>query len=220
MVDLNEFNAVVFDCDGVIADTEPLHYEARRRLLTPLGVTLTPTLYASQMMARHYTEALRNVCTPEQLPESEYERMYERIQAMYNRLRVHNLRAIGGIHQLVMRVARRGMPMAVASTQPHDTVASVVEHVLGRDARYLRTIVSGQDVSRNKPHPDVYMAAATKLGVDPKRCVAIEDSVSGVQAAVAAGMCCVARVSEWTGRKALLEAGAREVVFGYDRLFT
>jgi HAD superfamily hydrolase (TIGR01509 family) len=202
--------AVIFDNDGIIFDTEPLHFKARQDALLPLGIQLTKEQYIREGISRGHREFLGKVVPPDVLPPERYDRFFrEEIQARYHALRECSLPTVKGFDRLLLYLVQKGLTLAVASTQPRETVLSGLQsRFTESEMLAFRAIVSGEDVKRNKPAPDVYLEAARLLEVEPGKCIAVEDSVSGVRSAKAAGMICVARRNDWADDAALVSAGA------------
>ncbi len=200
----------IFDNDGVIVDTEPGHFLARCEALLPLGICLTKERYIRDGISRGHREFLSSVVPVDKLLPDGYDRFFhEEIQARYHAWRENNLRLVDGFGDLFRFLADNNASLAVASTQPRAMVESGLRRCFSPlTMECFRIIVSGEEVKNNKPAPDVYLEAARRLGVEPANCLAVEDSVSGVSAAKAAGTLCVARRNEWANDGALIAAGA------------
>lgn len=116
-------------------------------------------------------------------------------------------KAFPGARDLIERLHRHDIPCAVASSADRIKVEANLGQVLGVPLDYFAAIVTGEDVVRRKPHPDIFLEAARGLGVPAVSCCVLEDAVHGVQAAKAAGMRCVAVTTSFP-REALVAAGA------------
>ncbi|TSC68401.1 MAG: HAD family hydrolase [Parcubacteria group bacterium Gr01-1014_72] len=211
----NRIHAVIFDCDGVIGDTEPLHLVARQIVYARYGFILTREFYIEAMMSRSHEEQMRAAsCDPK---HSEVIR--SEVRNVYNLMRQELLREVPGAADCLRRFGGDFF-LAVASTQPRDVVVGVIGQAVGNALLHLfgRNIVSGEDVPNNKPAPDVYLKTAELLGIAPANCVAIEDSVPGVKAAKAAGMRCIGFMGEFSTRQSLLGAGADIVAEGHHQI--
>ena len=179
--------AIVFDLDGVLVDSEQVWDEVRRALVAERGGRWTDGA----------TRAMQGMSTPEW---SAYlagplgaggtaeELAAAVIAAMADRYRTA-VPLLPGAVDAVTALAGR-WPLAVASSSPPDLIRAVLGAAGVADR--FRVTVSSEEVPRGKPAPDVYLAAADRLGADPARCVAIEDSTNGLRAAAAAGMTVVA----------------------------
>ncbi len=177
--------AVIFDFDGVILDSESAEYHSHRLLFERFGIPLTVEDWCDQI-GIWSEDHERRWC--DRLNERGAAMTYDEFKAEQHRL-FHSLIAsepMHGVKPLLDTLVTAGVPTAVASTSSARWVVSAVER-LGLTDRF-RTIVTANDVARRKPAPDVYLEAARRLGADPRRSVAIEDSGPGVSSATAAGM--------------------------------
>lgn len=177
--------AVIFDCDGVLVDSETIANEVCAAAMTEAGFAITP----QECRRRYLGMTMRALI---QDAEASWSRRFPPgWQEDYNR-RVHarleaEVTAIPGVADAVDAVVAAGWPVAVASSSGHAKIALNLGRT-GLADRFAGRIFSGQDVPHGKPAPDVYLLAARTLGVAPGLCSAIEDSPNGVRAAVAAGM--------------------------------
>jgi HAD superfamily hydrolase (TIGR01509 family) len=196
---------VVFDLDGVIVDSETARERATVAYLTSHGVPADPELFAA-MMGRRVSEMAVALAPLVGRPA---EATLADLEAAYWRIAREELAPMPGLHQAVERLAGAGLPLAVASSGTR----AYVEHVLtGLGVRTaFGVVVAGEDVTRGKPDPEVYLLAASRLAADPADCVAVEDAPHGVTAAHAAGMRVVAVPNRLT---AGLAVGGADVVVG------
>jgi HAD superfamily hydrolase (TIGR01509 family) len=180
-------DAVVFDLDGVIVDSEQVWDEVRQIYTREVGGTFTEEATRAMMgmsspeWSRYMAESLGVPGTPEQINAD----IVERKLARYG----ESPPLIPGAVDAVRRVAAR-WPLAIASSSNVELI-EVVLRAAGVDALF-ETAVSSEQVARGKPAPDVYLEAARRLEVDPARCAAVEDSHAGIRSAKAAGMRVVA----------------------------
>jgi HAD superfamily hydrolase (TIGR01509 family) len=186
--------AVIFDFDGVILDSETPEYESHRRVYEHCGATLTDEEWCTQIGT--WSEGLgdrwhKTLCerSAQALDRESFER--ERTRIFRQILPREPMR---GIRTLLEQLADAGVPRAIASSAPARWVVAAVAD-LGLSPLFA-AIVTGDDVERRKPAPDAYLEAARRLGVDPARSIAIEDSGPGVAAARAAGLKTVA-IPHW-----------------------
>jgi HAD superfamily hydrolase (TIGR01509 family) len=179
--------AVVFDLDGVIVDSEQVWDEVREAYVRETGGTYTDESARDMMgmsspeWSRYMAEALRVPGTPEEINAAIVERMLARYGEAPPLL--------PGALQAVRRIGA-SVPLAIASSSNRELI-DVVLRASGLAADF-RATVSSEEVPRGKPWPDVYLEAARRLGVDPVRCGAVEDSHNGIRSAKAAGMRVVA----------------------------
>jgi beta-phosphoglucomutase len=182
--------AVLWDLDGVLVDTSSFHFEAWRRLMAEMGRELSEEEFRATF-GRRNSEILRR-WLPD-LSDREIDRLSERKEAIFRELLPEKIPLLPGVRRLTMELADAGAAQAVASSTPRANL----EVVLPRLGLPIAAYVGAEDVSRGKPHPEVFLKAAEKLSVPPARCVVIEDSVAGVEAARGAGMACVAVTTTW-----------------------
>jgi HAD superfamily hydrolase (TIGR01509 family) len=176
--------AVVFDMDGVLVDTEHLWDEVREALTEEWGGRYTPEAQEAMMGMSsaewsrylHETVGLRE--SPEVINDEVVRRMLERYRT--------ELPVVPGAVEAVRSLSACGNRLAVASSSNRPLIDAVLARLGISDA--FSATVSSEEVPRGKPSPDVYLEAASRLGVTHQRCVAIEDSASGIRAAHAAGM--------------------------------
>ena len=171
--------AIVFDLDGVLVDSEPIYLELSRRLVAP--AELTDEDYArfigTSGMRRWLSERYG-------IPLEDVVPRMERLQRAY--LAETPPSAVDGARELIEAMQSRDLPLGVASQSACPWVEAMLDGA-GLTSTF-RALVSAQEVERGKPAPDVYLRAAELLGADPAACIAIEDSAHGVTAALAAGM--------------------------------
>jgi HAD superfamily hydrolase (TIGR01509 family) len=176
-------DAVVFDMDGVIVDSEQVWDDVRERYVHEVGGTYTESATRDMMgmssieWSRYMAEALGVPGTPQEINAVIIERMLERYGEAPP--------LIPGAVEAVRRCAER-WPLAVASSSNPELIEVVLEAAGLHDV--IPVVVSSQEVARGKPAPDVYLEAARRLGVDPQACAAVEDSHNGIRSAKAAGM--------------------------------
>lgn len=179
--------AVVFDCDGTLADTESLSDRAWSEMLADRGYTTTSEDLRA-VVGHPYAANVRYFQARVDLgdPEEFRTRLRRRFLALFETELVLHDDAI----EVVRALAAGGVPIGVASSSTHDHVRRVLEH--GDLTSAVQVIVGADDVEEHKPRPAPYLAAAAALGVEPGGCTAVEDTGVGVAAARAAGMFTVA----------------------------
>ena len=180
-------DAVVFDLDGVIVDSEQVWDEVREAYVAETGGVYAETATRDMMgmsspeWSRYMAESLRVPGTPEEINAA----IVERMLARYGEAPP----LVPGAVDAVRRVAAR-WPLAIASSSNPELIEVVVRAAGLGDV--FETAVSSQEVARGKPAPDVYLEAARRLDADPSRCAAVEDSHNGIRSAKAARMRVVA----------------------------
>ncbi|MEU5665279.1 HAD family hydrolase [Streptomyces longwoodensis] len=180
------YDLVIFDNDGVLVDSEPLSNRHLAAYLTELG---HPTTYEDSIRdymgsAMHRIHDLVLERTGQRLPADFDDIFHARVFAAFER----ELKPVTGVVEVLERLRAEGVPYCVASSGSHERIR-VGHRVTGLDRWFDEgRIFSSQDVGRGKPAPDLFLHAAREMGVAPERCIVVEDSPLGVQAAVAAGM--------------------------------
>ena len=176
-------DAVVFDLDGLLIETEEIWDEVREALARERGGRWTDSAQRDMMgmssteWSRYMHDVVGLPDPPERINELVVERMAERYRS--------RLPLLPGAVEAVERLAAR-WPLGVASSSNRTLIELALE--LSGLARHFQAIVSSEEVARGKPAPDVYLEAARRLGVEPGRAAAVEDSHAGIRAAKAAGM--------------------------------
>ncbi|MGW0503093.1 HAD family hydrolase [Micromonospora sp. NPDC003241] len=180
-------DAVVFDLDGVIVDSEPVWEEVRRAYVATHGGTWQPDTQRRLMgmstgeWAEYLSGELGVRRTAAQVAAEVVEEMSRRYAS--------RVPLIDGADDVVRRVAAR-WPLGLASSSPTRLIAAALKATALTDE--FGSTLSTEETARGKPAPDVYLTVAERLGVAPARCVAVEDSSNGVRSAAAAGMIVVA----------------------------
>lgn len=189
--------AIIFDCDGVIADTEPLHFATFHKILADEGILVTEQDYFDRYLAlddrgcftQAHTDHAREL-SPNKLSELIRRKAVEVEIVMRERLEL-----FPGV-ALFIREAARKYPLAIASGALGHELELILHHGSLKD--YFQAVVSAEDVTRGKPHPEPFLKALTLINsaradaIEPRHCLVIEDSIHGVRAAHEAGMLCLA----------------------------
>jgi HAD superfamily hydrolase (TIGR01509 family) len=194
-------HAVVFDCDGTLADTEPLSDRAWQLSLREHGYDPTPEDFQA-VIGHPFPQNFAYYSQRVELgdPVAFRRRLRERFERLLEtELRLHD-DAVAALRTLVAA----DVPVAVASSSSHAHVRHVLER--GGAGDLVEVVVGADDVERHKPHAEPYVRAARDLGVDPADCSAAEDTGVGVASARAAGMYTVAVVRDGTPRSTLSAA--------------
>ena len=184
--------ALIFDLDGLLVDTESLHCRAYQMALQEHGVELRDTDYAE-----HWVRFGKGIADWLSLRSSPLDPQALRLRKAqhYLNLLVSSLRPMEGALELLESLHGR-TKIALASSSYRDAIDGVLA---GLDiARYFEIIVSGLDVEQVKPAPDIFLKAASDLGLKPSECVVLEDAEKGVMAAHRAGMRCIAVPNQYT----------------------
>ncbi|CAM4162377.1 HAD family hydrolase [Flavobacterium weaverense] len=180
---------VIFDMDGVIVDTEPVHRYAYFKQFQELNIDVTEEMYTSYtgFSTRNTFQRLKEVFTIEQ----EVEDLIQRKRTIFNDAfdNKEDLELLEGVEQLIIDLHKNGMQLILASSASKVTIERVFSRFKLYD--YFTHLVSGEDFPKSKPDPAIFEHAVT-LSIAPKmNCIVIEDSTNGIKAAKAAGIFCV-----------------------------
>jgi len=182
------FSAIIFDMDGVIVDSEPLHERAFREVFTEIGYAATHGVDFPAYFGKSDVVLWRDFIAQHRPPHT-LDELLGRKERHFDRFIRAEEPIFAGLPELLAKAAAR-FPLGLASGSRHATINSVLQ--LRGLRKFFRAIVSSEDVPRGKPAPDVFLRTAALLAVEPARCVVIEDSAAGVEAAEAAGMTTIA----------------------------
>ncbi|WP_244786502.1 HAD family hydrolase [Cupriavidus pauculus] len=184
------FDCVIFDCDGVLVDSEPIVHRVLNRVLNELGIDITLEESMKWFLGRAVRDELGNIEARlgKPLPRNFLSEWFVRRDAAL----IEELEAVPHIRQAIEAIKARGLPVCVASGADRVKVKLQLKHTdligLFTDDDAREHIFSATEVEHSKPAPDVYLLAARTMGVDPARCAVVEDSPTGATAGVAAGM--------------------------------
>ncbi|HMD34376.1 MAG TPA: HAD family phosphatase [Vicinamibacterales bacterium] len=185
--------AIVFDFDGVIADSEPLHFRAFRDVIAPFGIRLSETAYYDRYLGFDDLKGFETMAADAGRPLTEGQLaalVADKARLMEALERDHPVLFPGAAHAVERAAAE--YPLAIASGARRD---EIIRTLARTDlSRFFKAIVSADDTSRSKPAPDPYVLAVDRLSIavgariDPRECAAIEDSQWGLQSARTAGL--------------------------------
>lgn len=180
---------VIFDMDGVIVDTEPVHHEAYIQHFAALNIEVSPELYASftgNSTKNIYEKLKQRFQLQEEVPV-----LVETKRNLFNDAfdQKEDLFLLDGVLDLIQELHHNGMQLVLGSSSAKVTIDRIFNRFDLH--RYFTHIVSGEDFPNSKPHPAIFQHAAQLAGTHPERCIVIEDSTNGILAAKAAGIYCV-----------------------------
>lgn len=196
--------AFLFDMDGVLIDSEPIHTRVKRETLEYYGLDaeIDFTAYMGRTSRALFSDAIgqagRTDITPSMLADYKHARY---LDILKNDNAIH---PIEGARELLLRLSEAGVPMALASSSAQQVIDAVLEKFGFR--HFFSSVLSGADLPASKPDPAVYRITAERLGQTPAGCVVLEDAASGIAAAKAAGMKCIAYRNPNSGNQDLSKA--------------
>ncbi|QHW33796.1 HAD family hydrolase [Paenibacillus rhizovicinus] len=181
--------AVIFDMDGVIIDSEPIHFYVDKLVLSKIvGMEVTGE-YLEKYVGMTNPEMWKAIIQEYRLQQTVDELIEHQLSSKLKILNETPIQPISGILELLQNLSDNHIPLGIASSSPRRFIEGVLTKF---DIRKLfNTVVSGEEVENGKPAPDVYIEAARILGIPPEKCTVIEDSRNGVLASKRAGMRCI-----------------------------
>jgi HAD superfamily hydrolase (TIGR01509 family) len=201
--------ALIFDVDGTLADTEEMHRQAFNLAFGAcrLDWNWDAPIYCDLLRVTGGKERIGSYIERLRLPAMQRSRLHGLIPEIHRAktrlyrelIEVGQVKVRSGVRRLVMEARNAGMRVAIASTTSPENIEPLVSAGLGPCAMgWFDTIAAGDVVANKKPAPDIYNVALKRLGVDPARAIAVEDSAIGVESAKAAGLFTVATPNIWT----------------------
>jgi beta-phosphoglucomutase len=193
----NKLKAVIWDMDGVIADTSLYHRQAWQQALLKKGINYTEEDFQKGFGQRN-EEIIKSILG-EETSQDEIKEITVDKEESFRSLVKPNIKSLPGVIELLKTLAGHEIKQALASSTPMENLILLTGE-LGIKG-YFQVIVSAEDVSIGKPDPQVFLLAAKRLGVEPENCIVIEDAVTGIAAAKKAGMTCLAVTNTNPGTK-------------------
>lgn len=197
--------AVIFDMDGVLVDSEPLHLIAFQEFFKRFDIGYTAE-DNKEFLGRRDLAIAEVLISRHKLPMTP-EAVVEAKEEILSRLLMEGAQPRPGVHDILAKLTAMDVPMAVASSATMPTIQLVTSTLSIR--KHFSNLTSGDEVVNGKPAPDVYLLAARRLSIPPEKCLVIEDTINGIKAAKSAGMYCVAIPCEATAHQDHSLADAR-----------
>jgi beta-phosphoglucomutase family hydrolase len=183
-----KLEAVIWDMDGVIADTALYHFKAWQEVFQKRGINFTTEDFKHNFGQRNDSiirYALGKNASPDEVDVIANEK-----EENYRQRVAPNIKPLSGAIELIKALREHGVKMAIASSAPMENIQLVTRGLAVNN--YFQVIVWGREVTEGKPSPQAFLLAAKRLEVEPRNCIVIEDAVAGVTAAKRAGMKCLA----------------------------
>lgn len=196
--------AVIFDMDGVIIDSEPIHTMTKIQTFRHYGLELTEAECLPYMgrttkaMFKHFIEKYDVDVSLAEMVRYKHERYLAVLH------KDESIKPIKGVMELLQALQNQNIPAAIGSSSGRQVIDAVVKKF--QLHAYFQSILSGADLPQSKPDPAVYLLSAKRLGIEAKDCIVIEDAASGIAAAKAAGMYCIAYRNVNSGAQDLSQA--------------
>ena len=185
----NMIQTVIFDMDGVIVDTEPVHHFAYNEHFKQLNIEITPEMYAS--FTGNSTKNIFEKLKAHFNLKEDVTSLVETKRNLFNDAFDHkeDLYLLEGVEDLIKELHTNGIQLVLASSSAHVTINRIFTRF--NLHQYFTHIVSGEDFPKSKPHPAIFQHAAFLSGTPIENCIVIEDSTNGILAAKAAGIYCI-----------------------------
>jgi HAD superfamily hydrolase (TIGR01509 family) len=185
------FDAILFDNDGILVDTEPLFLRATRELLATVDVVVTAEDYHEISMRRG--RSVFDLASARGVSDDEILRLRVLRGRRYAELIDEGVRVLEGVSETLERL-HGSVPMAIVTSSNRDHFDRI--HDQTGFTRFFDFILADGDYTHHKPHPEPYMVAAARMEIAPERCLVIEDTERGLESATTAGMSCIAIPNE------------------------
>lgn len=176
--------AVLFDLDGVIVDTGLAHHASFRQLGEEEGYQISDELFRSLFGRRN--EEIFPILFNSTLPDDRVAMLSDRKEEIFRAIIVGRVQPLPGVLSLLPALNQAGFQLAIGSSTPRANIEQILLELNLK--KYFAAIISAENVSHGKPHPEVFLNGARALGVPPEQCVVVEDAVAGVEAALRGGM--------------------------------
>lgn len=184
-IDFKSFEGFIFDMDGVIVDNYTYHIEAWGKFCRKHGLEFDGENFTKKYFGKNNADILQALLN-KTITHSEIQELGEEKEAIYRDIYRSHIKPLNGLIDFMKTLKIRNKKIALASSAPQSNIDFVVESIDIK--RYIDAIVNGNMVKLGKPNPHIFLKAAELLELEPTRCVVFEDSFSGVQAALNAGM--------------------------------
>lgn len=182
---MQNIECVIFDMDGLILDSERLSFEAWRKVLKKYGRVMTLEIYTT-LIGITYQNAINRLIEIYGGELSIAEIYAEKNKDVLNFIHDNGVPVKPGIYELLDFLAERNYKLALATSTSRKKAVDLLERVGIKEK--FKVMVFGDEVVNSKPHPEIFLKAAEQLGIDPERCMVLEDSPAGIEAAYRAGM--------------------------------
>ena len=179
----NDF-AVIFDMDGVIVDSNPYHKIVLREFCKKHHISLTEEQLRTSVFGRTNKDWLTAVFGKDLTPEK-FRQYEDEKESLFRKIYAPEIKPVEGLIDLLNQLENAGITRAIATSAPPRNVDFTLEYTGTR--KYFETIIDGDGVEHGKPHPEIYLKTAKRIGFPPEKCVVFEDSLSGVESACTAG---------------------------------
>ncbi|WP_392532535.1 HAD-IA family hydrolase [Nostoc sp. C117] len=197
-------SAILFDLDGTLVDSEPLHYKAWCETLRNYGLEINEEFYKINIIGGINSQVIRNIFPS--MSYEEREKFADQKETRFRQLAVEELKPLDGLSKLLMWTQKLGLKRAVVTNSPRKNAILTLE-ILGL-SNFFNVVVVGGEAVAPKPHPAPYRQALDYLGMIPESTIAFEDSLTGISSSVGAGIYTIGVASSQSPDH-LCQAGAK-----------
>jgi beta-phosphoglucomutase len=208
---LQKYHAVIFDMDGVIADTNPYHRKAWEKFAEKYGLSITDADLKNNIYGRT-NEVIFKFLFNKELPMEEVNKLSEEKETIFRSIYKDNVKPVKGLHKFLKKLKERNLKTAVATSAPKENVDFVLSELNIKS--YFDVVMEPSKVKKSKPEPEIYLKAAELLSVNPVNCLVFEDSIPGISAALSAGMNVIGLMTTFSKD----ELNCNEVINDFDEL--
>ncbi len=180
--------AVIFDMDGVLIDSGPIHFKSWKRLANEIGVKFTKD-YFNNSFGKQGIPILKDLVGKEK-GRKKLEEWVELKEVYYREMIKKNLKPLPGVINLIKNLKQNFFKLGIATSGPIENVNLILENL--NINKYFDCVITANDIKNGKPAPDVFLMVSRKLNIPPTCCLVIEDAPVGIEAAKKAGMKCIA----------------------------
>ncbi|KAL3743362.1 hypothetical protein ACJRO7_018631 [Eucalyptus globulus] len=211
---LAPLEAILFDVDGTLCDSDPLHYQAFREMLQEIGfnggVPITEDFFVENIAGKH-NEDIAELLFPDDIPRGRI--FTEDKEAMFRKLASEQLTAVSGLYKLKKWIEDRGLKRAAVTNAPRPNAELMISSLGLSD--FFQAVVIGGECEHAKPHPEPYLKGLDLLKASKEHTIIFEDSVSGIKAGVAAGVATIG-ITTRNPEHQLMEAKPTFLIKSYD----
>ena len=215
MISLSNYNALIFDMDGTLTDNMHYHHLAWMKFIEKKGLEIDAETFERDYHKGTLIEVMAHFF-PHLTTEEDLREVGNEKEALYRNTYGHLLQPLPGLHAFFKGLEAKNLPIGLATMGDQNNLEMTLKQL--KIASCFHSTTGGDQVEKGKPHPEIFLTAAKKLGVAPEYCLAFEDTSSGIQAAQAAGMDVVGVATQFSLEK-LLALGCVSGINDYEKQF-
>ena len=215
MIQLPPAKAYIFDMDGTLTDNMHFHHEAWMKFIALKKLGIDAATFERDYHKGTLIEVMARFF-PHLTTEEELRGVGNEKEALYRNTYGHLLKPLTGLHLFLEQLKQKNIPVGLATMGDQNNLEMTLKQL--KITSYFQSTTGGDQVEKGKPHPEIFLRAAEKIGVDSQDCLAFEDTYSGISAAQAAGMQVVGVATQFSEKK-LLELGCIVSVKDFQNIF-